>query len=1343
MTAMKQRIAGLSPEKRALLAQRLAQLIETQPSPIITARHSAGPLPLAFAQERIWFLEALYTGNALYNEQSAFRLSGPLDVEALRQSMAWIVQRHQVLRTVFTLIDGQPMQVVLPTIDLALRVVDLRGLTAAAQKAAVSQIITTEAQQPFNLETGPLYRTTLLHLAEDEHILVQTRHHIATDGWSTAIYWRELSAGYNAAQAGRRATPSALPIQYTDYAIWQREWLAESPGQQQLAYWRNRLAQLTPLELPADRPRSPVATRQGGTVTFELSTELTGALRLVCQQEKVTLFMFLLAAFQLLLHRYSGQTDIAVGAPVANRNRTEIEGLIGFFANTLVLRSDLAGNPSFRELLQQVRQTCLDAYAHQELPFEKLVEALQPARQLARNPLFDVLFVHQKAAEGVPALAGIAVQRAQHAAAAAKFDLSLSVTEAEDHIQARLHYNRALFAAARIERMATHLQTLLRGIVHDCACPIHQLPLLPQAEINQILDVWNSPTGAAPQGKPLHRLFEAQAARYPKRVAVLHGNQQWSYQTLNQKAEQIAQQLRHAKIGPGDVVGICCERSLELIAGVLGIVKVGAAYLPLDPTFPAARLQFMLDDAAAVALLTTRATLPPLASPRLPLFYLEEQTNEIRSAHLPPGASPVTPDSLAYIAYTSGSTGIPKGVMIPQQAVTRLVLDTNYCTLTAADRVGQAANFSFDAATFELWGALLNGAALVILDQQTILSPAQLAAAIRRHGITTLFLTTALFNRVAQTHPQAFTPLRQLLFGGEAADPQAVATVLRHGAPARLLHVYGPTESTTFASWHEVKSVAEAASTVPIGRAVARTQLYVLDPHSQLLPAGIPGELYIGGDGLAQGYLNQPTQTAAHFVVVDLPLLGQTRLYRTGDRVCWRNDGELEFLGRFDDQVKIRGYRIELGEIEAVLARHAAIQKAVVQVHEEPPGEKQLVAYCESHPHRVGVTELRLFLQANLPAYMIPAEFVFVDALPLTPNGKIDLHQLRESRATNVTTPESSAEVRDLLDAQIMAVWQTLLKKPAIGLDDDFFALGGHSLLAATLFAEIERLTGKRLPLSTLFATPTLRHLCDAIRQEWPSPWKSLVAIQPKGHKRPIFLVPPAATTSLRFAQVAQHLGTERPIFSFESMGMDGISKPHDRVEVMAAHYIREMRLLQPQGPYLIGGMCFGAFVALEMAQNLQAQGEEVAQLVIMDAPAPPATPAPQPPQKTISHYIRHGLWHLTQNTLITYVIKPRLKSYLYRAKGAINPQQRWQNRIFSAHLAARRNYIRRPYRGSILLFQSEVNFAKGEHLRWAEISAQLIHHLIPGTTHRDLLLTEPYVGQWVKQLRNHLDTLD
>lgn len=1343
MTEMKQRIAGLSPEKRVLLEQRLAQMIETQPGPTITARHSAGPLPLSFAQERIWFLEALHAGNALYNEQSVFRLSGALDGEALRQSMRWIVQRHQVLRTVFTPIDGRPMQVVLPTIDLALRGVDLRGLAAGAQEAAVSQITTEEAQQPFNLQTGPLYRTTLLHLAADEHILVQTRHHMATDGWSTSIYWRELSAGYNAIRAGRTATLPVLPVQYADYAIWQRQWLAASTGQQQLAYWRNRLAQVASLDLPADRPRAPMATRHGGTVAFELSTELTGALQSVCRQEKVTLFMFLLAAFQLLLHRYSGQTDIAVGTPVANRNRTEIEGLIGFFANTLVLRSDLAGNPTFQALLQQVRQNCLAAYAHQEVPFEKLVEELQPARHLVRNPLFDVLFVHQKATGGAPALAGIAVQRAPHAAAAAKFDLSLSVTEAEDHIQARLHYSRARFEAARIERMATHFQTLLWGIVQDLDCPIHQLPLLSQAEINQILYEWNSPTIDAPQGKPLHRLFEAQAARNPKRMAVVHGNQQWTYQTLNQKAEQIAQQLRHAKIGHGDVVGICCERSPALIAGVLGIVKVGAAYLPLDPTFPAARIQFMLDDASAVALLTSRATLPQLASPRLPLFYLEEQTNEVHSAHLPPVASPVTPDSLAYIAYTSGSTGVPKGVMIPQQAVTRLVLDTNYCTLTQTDRVGQAANVSFDAATFELWGALLNGACLVILDQPTILSPAQLAAEIRRQGITTLFLTTALFNRVAQTHPQAFTPLRQLLFGGEAADPQAVATVLRHGPPARLLHVYGPTESTTFASWHEVKSVAEGASTVPIGRAVARTQLYVLDPHCQLLPAGIPGELYIGGDGLAQGYLNQPTPTAAHFVVVDLPLIGQTRLYRTGDRVCYRNDGEIEFLGRFDDQVKIRGYRIEPGEIESVLVRHVAIQKAVVQVHEETPGEKQLVAYCESLPHSVGVEGLRIFLQAKLPAYMIPTEFVFVDALPLTPNGKIDLRQLRAIKATDVTTQESSAEVRDLLDAQMKAVWQSLLKTPAISLDDDFFALGGHSLLAATLFAEIERLTGKRLPLSLLFETPTLRHLCDAIRQEWSPPWKSLVAVQPKGHKRPIFLVPPAATTSLRFAHIAQHLGTERPVFSFESMGMDGISRPHKRVEEMAAHYIREMRLIQPKGPYLVGGMCFGAFVALEMAQSLLAQGEEVAQLVIMDAPAPPAAPAPPRPQKTIAYYIRRGLWHLIQNTLITQVIKPRLESYVYQAKRTINPLQRRRRKVISAHLAARQHYIGRPYRGSILLFQSEVHFATGQHLRWAEIAEQLIHHLTPGTTHRDLLLTEPYVGQWVKQLRNHLNTLD
>ncbi|MBI1295984.1 amino acid adenylation domain-containing protein [bacterium] len=1348
MTEMKQRIADLSPEKRALLEQRLAQMTETQPGVTITARHSEGPLPLSFAQERIWFLEALHAGNAVYNEQSAFRLSGLLDVDALRHSMEWIVERHQVLRTVFTQINGRPMQVVLPKIDIALSVVDLRWLAADKQEAAVNRITTEEAQQPFNLETGPLYRTTLIHLAEDEYILVQTRHHIATDGWSTSIYWRELNEGYNAARAGRIAQPSALPVHYADYAMWQRQWLAESTGQQQLAYWRNRLARVTPLELPVDRPRSHTAARHGGTVAFELSAELAGALRAVCRQEKVTPFMFLLAAFQLLLNRYSGQKDIAVGAPVANRNRAEIEGLIGFFANTLVLRSDLSGNPTFQALLQQVRQNCLEAYAHQDLPFEKLVEDLQPARHLERNPLFDVLFVHQKASGDAPSLDGVSVQRHPHTASAAKFDLSLSVTEVGDQIQARLHYSKALFEAARIERMATHFQRLLQGAVHDLDCPIQQLPIVSQAEINQILFEWNSPTVDSPQSIPLHRLFEVQAERRPKRVAVVHGNEQWTYQTLNKKAEQIAQRLRRAKIGHGDVVGICCGRSPELIAGVLGIIKVGAAYLPLDPTFPAARLHFMLGDASAVALLTTRTALPQLALPQLalpplPVFYLEDQTDETHSTRLLPSPSPVTPESLAYIAYTSGSTGVPKGVMIPQRAVTRLVLDTNYIAITEADSVGQAANFSFDAATFEIWGALLNGACLVILDQQSILSPLQLAEQIRRQGITTLFLTTALFNRVAQTHPQAFTSLRRLLFGGETADPQAVASVLHHGAPARLIHVYGPTESTTFASWHEVKAVAEGTDTVPIGRALKRTQLYVLDNHGQLLPPGIPGELYIGGDGLAQGYLNQPTQTESRFVAVDLPFIGKTRLYRTGDRVYYQEDGEIEFLGRFDNQVKIRGYRIEPGEIENVLARHEAISKAVVLVHEETPGEKQLVAYCESHNQSVSAEGLRLFLQAQLPAYMIPAEFVFVDTMPLTPNGKIDLRQLRERNTTDLKTQENSAEVRDLLDAQIKTLWQSLLKTPSIGLDDDFFALGGHSLLAATLFAEIERLTGKRLPLSILFETPTLRHLCDAIRQEWSSPWKSLVAVQPKGHKRPIFLVPPAAATGLRFAHIAEHLGAERPIFSFESIGMDGISEPHNRVEEMAAHYISEMRLIQPKGPYLVGGMCFGAFVALEMAQSLQAQGDEVAQLVIMDAPAPQAISSLQRPRKTITHYLRRGYWHLIQNSLITQVLKPRLKRYIYRVRSAINPIQRQRQKVISAHWVARQNYISRPYRGSILLFQSEVNFAKGEHLRWAKISEHLVHHLTPGTTHRDLLLAEPYVGQWVKQLRNHLNTLE
>ncbi|MBX2998050.1 MAG: amino acid adenylation domain-containing protein [Caldilineaceae bacterium] len=1340
MSILEQRIANLSPEKRALLEQHLlAKASKSKTHTTIPRRQPAESYPLSFAQERMWFLEQLYPDSALYNEQNAFRLKGSLNVEALKQSIQIIVQRHEGLRTVYKQIDGKPAQVILAEVSVDLPLIDLSHLSPEDQEPEILRLAGLEAQRPFDLTTGPVYRSTLLRLADDEHVFIQTRHHIATDGWSTGIYRRELSDLYNAYCEGRTPSLPELPIQYADFALWQRQWLEGELGRQQLEYWRKQLADLSPLDLPTDRPRTSTPAHHGGSYFFTLPADLTRALKELSRHEKATLYMVLLTAFQILLHRYSGQHDIAVGSPIANRTRAEMEGLLGFFVNTFVMRSDLADNPTFRDLLARVQRTSLDAYAHQDLPFEKIVEDLQPERHLDRHPLFQVVFVLQNAPRNMFQLSGITWERILLPIHASKFDLMLSLSEDSDLLQGHMQYNADLFDHSTIERMLSHFQTLLQGIVVDPDCPIGLLPLMTDVERRQILVEWNDTAIDYPTQPPLHQLFETHVEKTPDKVAVIDGEKRWTYQQLDQKAEAIASALRRLNIGPGEIVAICCDRSLDMVAGVLGIIKIGAAYLPLDSSYPVERLQFMLADSAASGLLTTSALQPKLTVENVSLLLLDQIIDAPDRSNLQPLPS-ISMDSTAYVMYTSGSTGFPKGVVIPQRAIIRLVLNTNYVTLTPADVIAQASNFSFDAATFEIWGTLLNGATLVILDQDTILSPKHLAEQIRQKGITTLFITTALFNQIALDHPQAFQPLRTLLFGGEAVDPTSVARVLRHGAPARLLHVYGPTETTTFASWHLVESLDDGATTVPIGQPVANTQLYVLDANQQPLPVGIPGELYIGGDGLASGYLNRREQTEKRFVTVDLPLLGPRRLYRTGDRVCYRDGGVIEFLGRLDNQVKIRGYRIEPGEIESVLQQHPGVHKAVVLVRNDEYGQKQLVAYAVADPG-ITVESLRLFLQNRLPAYMIPSALMLLETLPLTQNGKIDSQQLLAMQPAFKERSESTIEVRDLLDAQMKGLWESLLNVRPIALDDNFFELGGHSLLAVNLFAEIERLMGKRLPLSILFQAPTLRQLTDAIRdQDWVSPWKSLVAVQPKGHKRPLFLVPPAATTALRFAFLVSHLGTDRPMYSFDSLGLDGMATPHTSIEEMAADYLREMRLVQPTGPYLLGGMCMGAHIALEMAQQLQTAGQEVSSLVILDAGLPRNGPSWRVPTRTRFHYLRRLIHHVQRNTVISEMILPRVNQLLRRSVNTIDPVRRRMQQVKDVQNRAWYRYVARPYSGHVVLFQSEMYHARGDHLRWAEIFPKMNLYVTPGTTHRDLLLTEPYIGQWAAQLAQCLN---
>jgi amino acid adenylation domain-containing protein/non-ribosomal peptide synthase protein (TIGR01720 family) len=1034
-------------------------------------------LPLSFAQQRLWFLEQLEPDNTAYNIPGAVSLSGQLQVSALEQSLREIIRRHRILHTNFITLDGQPVQIIQPADSWALSILDWQDIRENEQEIATQQLITQEAHRPFDLAKESLIRMSLLVLSQTEHILVFCMHHIVSDAWSMGVFIQELATLYRAFAQGQPSPLPELAIQYADFAVWQRQWLQADVLESQLSYWQKQLADAPALlELPTDRPRPAVQTFRGANQSFVLSSELTQALNLLSRRQGVTLFMTLLTAYNILLYRYTAQNDIVVGSPIANRNRSEIEGLIGFFVNTLVLRTDVSGNPSFEELLRRVREMTMDAYAHQDLPFELLVEALQPERGLSYTPLFQVAFVLQNAPVPEIELPGLILNPLTVDTTTAKFDLILTFENTGQELVGLWEYNTDLFEASTIERITGHLQTLLAAIVVNPQQRLAELPILTAFEQHQLLVEWNDTLTSFPQDKCIHQLFEQQVTQTPDAMAVIFEDQQLTYQELNCRANQLAHYLLNLGVGANVLVGLCVERSLEMIVGLLGILKAGGAYVPLDPTYPLERLSFILEDVQSPVLLTQEHLLDALPSYWAQVICLDSDWDEITQLSQENLNNSVLPSSLAYVMYTSGSTGTPKGVAVPHQAINRLVLNTNYIQLEPEDRVAQAAKAVFDAATFEIWGALLHGAKLVGITHDVVLSPQEFATQLSREQISVLFLTTALFNQLVSLVPHTFNSLKYLLFGGEAVDPGTVKQVLENGGPQQLLHVYGPTESTTFTSWYCVKNVSATATTIPIGRPLSNTQIYLLDQNLKPVPIGVPGELYIGGAGLARGYLNRPELTTEKFIPNPFSDDPHARLYKTGDLARYLPDGNIEYLERIDQQVKIRGFRIELGEVEAIVCQHANVLSAVVIVREDTPGNKRLVAYLVPDSQQPPtIDELRQFLHTKLPEYMIPTAFVMLETLPLTPNGKVDRRSLpapdsRSQLEVSFVAPRNSTE-------QILAdIWADVLGVKEVGIHDNFFQLGGDSILGLQIIVRANQ-AKLQVSLKQLFANQSIANL--------------------------------------------------------------------------------------------------------------------------------------------------------------------------------------------------------------------------------------------------------------------------
>lgn len=1073
--------------------------------------------PASFAQQRLWFIDQLIPGNAIYNVPTVIRLTGRLNLAALKQTFNEIVRRHETLRTTFIVLDGQPLQAIpaescanAPSLTIPFSILDLQQLPSDEREISAKCIINAEIERPFDLSTGPLLRVTLLQLGETEHILLLNMHHIICDDWSIGVLIRELGTLY-AAFAQNQASLLELPLQYADFAHWQREWLQGEVLSTQLTYWRQQLNNISMLHLPIDKARSPIQSYQGATQFLEFPKNLTDALQALSQQEGVTLFMTLLAAFQILLHRYTHQEDIAVGSPIANRNRSEIEGLIGFFVNSLVLRTDLSGNPTFRELLSRVREVTLGAYSHQDLPFEKLVEELHPERNLSQHPLFQVVFGFQNAPMSALEMPGLVPSFINIDLKKTRFDLELHLWKCSEDfrslwgakwehsqgIRGVMVYSTDLFNKATITRMLEDFQTLLSGIVANPDRRIAHLPLLNAQKLHQVLVEWNNTQVDYPQDKCIHQLFENQVKQHPDSIAIIFENVETryiaslTYGELNIRSNQLAHHLQKIGVKSEVLVGICISQSPEMIIGLLGILKAGGTYVPLDPSYPQERLNFMLEDAQVSVLLTQEKLLKHFQSFSNPIICIDKDWKNIAEENKENPQSSVTSNNLAYVIYTSGSTGKPKGVAVTHKAVNRLVCNTNYIKLQPTDKIAQASNTSFDAATFEIWGALLNGAQLVGISKDVILSPHEFALQLRQKGISVLFLTTALFQQIARDVPQAFATLRYLLFGGETVDIRWVKKIIKNGSPKHLIHVYGPTENTTFSSYYRVENVPESATSIPIGRPIANTQIYLLDANLQPVPIGVVGELYIGGDGLAREYLNCPELTAERFIpnpfISCRDAINRVyTIYKTGDLACYLPDGNIEFLGRIDNQVKIRGFRIELGEIEAVLSQHPAVRETVVIAAEEIAGDKQLVAYIVPNQEQIPTQSaqklallLRQFLKENLPEYMVPKAYVILESLPITPNGKVDRRALKAPDITfdkpDYVAPRT--QVEDLL----VEIWAKILGKEQVGIHDNFFELGGHSLLATQLVSRIRDTFKIDLPVRNLFEAPTVEQLAKYI----------------------------------------------------------------------------------------------------------------------------------------------------------------------------------------------------------------------------------------------------------------------
>lgn len=1355
--------AELSVDELALLEMMLAEEgVESSVPSTIPARMHPDKSPLSFAQQRLWFLEQLEPGSPVYHIPAAFRLQGVVNTAVLEASLNQLAQRHESLRTVFVAEDGEPFQKILPEIRLPLELVDLSDISVAE----VEKRLFAETQRPFDLQTGPLFRTTIFQLAEDEQIILFMMHHIISDGWSMGLLFKELTAVYNANLQQKSAALPDLPIQYADFAEWQRSWLTGDVLAEQLDFWKNHLHGAPALlELPLDKPRPSHKTLLGKRQPVALPKAVADGLQAVARQEGATLFMAALAAYKVLLYRYTGQENIVVGSPVANRNRSEIEGLLGFFVNTLPLRTEMGGAPSFRQLLRRVKEAALGAYDHQDVPFEKLVEELQPERSLNTNPIFQTLFALEAAVRSPLQLDGVVSGRSLEVDfGAAKFDLSLSLTAQDDGLVGSFIYNVDLFEPETLARMAGHFQTLAAGMAANPDQPITTLPMLTEEEWRQLVQ-WNDTAVSYNHPVPtVHQLFELQVEKTPDKLALVYEEEELTYRQLNEKANQLAHYLQKQGVGLETLVGISVERSPDMVVALLGILKAGGAYLPLDPTYPQERLAYMMADSGLKTLLVQEHLLPDLPETEAAVFLLDSDWDKMADEPISNPESGATPDNLAYVIYTSGSTGKPKGVLVTHRGIPNLAeAQIETFNLKPESRCLQFASFSFDASVSEVTTTLLAGATLVLAPQRSMMPGPALVHLLRDKEITVVTLPPSA---LAVMTPDDLAGVKTIISAGEACSAEIVA---RWAPGRRFVNGYGPTEATVCTT---MIILQDGERTPPIGRPNNNFQVYVMDANQQPLPQGIPGELYIGSElALARGYLNRPELTAEKFVELSIgnrPSKTVNRFYRSGDLVKWLPDGSLAFLGRIDHQVKVRGFRIELGEIETALRRHTAVKEALVLAREDTPGDKRLVAYMLSaNGSSPSIANLRRFLQETLPDYMVPNSFMPLDAFPISPNGKVDRKALPAPSQEIASRDNSYVAPGTACETTLVDIWEEILNVKPIGIHDNFFTLGGHSLLATRLFAQIDKRIMKGLPITLLFQYPTVAQLAEVIDQKRPSDaWSALVPIKKGGTRPPFYCVHGGAGHVFNYQKLADYLSPDQPFYGVQPPGWTGHRVEIPQVEELAALYVAEIRQFQPEGPYYLGGFCFGGMVVYEMARLLQEAGQEVALLALIEpsalgnrqslfVPLPEGVGSPVGSKPMSGHAkkmprsfvgrVRHFGYGLFMRSRRRYKqLVKRVKRFvfgLYVATGApILRQHRDYYLMEFVTGKSRKRY--RPdgsFHGQVDMFMIKRNPFLNPSLGWDKVTSDGVQ-MCQFSTHHIGVLKEPHVREVAAALQARLD---